>query len=110
MDDIHHECAIAAVFKKKKNGFCSTKSLLENKDTLTIMYKLLLNMQNRGQLSAGFSSYNNERTQLIKTYKQLGTVTEAFRLASKTKREKLDRKSTRLNSSHIPLSRMPSSA
>ena len=56
---------------------------------------------------------------LAKT-KMLGDVAERLRLGdmppkeapqlTEAEREQLDRKSTRLNSSHIPLSRMPSSA
>ena len=37
-------------------------------------------------------------------------TTDAITGETKTKKRKIDRKSTRLNSSHIPLSRMPSSA
>ena len=40
---------------------------------------------------------------------EIGTRLEAA-LVKKFKLKKVDRKSTRLNSSHIPLSRMPSSA
>jgi amidophosphoribosyltransferase len=44
------------------------------------MPRMLLDLQNRGQLAAGFSTFNPERDQLLDTYRQIGTVIEAFRL------------------------------
>jgi amidophosphoribosyltransferase len=41
---------------------------------------MLLDLQNRGQLAAGFTTYNPRRERLLDTYKQIGTVIEAFRL------------------------------
>ena len=41
---------------------------------------MLLDLQNRGQLAAGFSGYHPTRGKLIDTYKELGTVHEAFRI------------------------------
>jgi amidophosphoribosyltransferase len=41
---------------------------------------MLLDLQNRGQLAAGFATYNPTRDKLIDTYKGIGTVIEAFRL------------------------------
>jgi amidophosphoribosyltransferase len=49
------------------------------------MPRMLLDLQNRGQLAAGFTSYNPRREQLIDTYKQVGTVIEAFRLNHRAK-------------------------
>ncbi len=50
-----------------------------------LMPRLLLDLQNRGQLAAGFSTYNPRREQLLATYKQVGTVIEAFRLNHQAK-------------------------
>lgn len=44
------------------------------------MPRILLDLQNRGQLAAGMCSYNPSRGKLLDTYKELGTVHEAFRL------------------------------
>jgi amidophosphoribosyltransferase len=41
---------------------------------------MLLDLQNRGQLATGFTTYNPHRQHLLETYRQLGTVIEAFRL------------------------------
>ena len=40
---------------------------------------MLLDIQNRGQLSAGMTSFNPHRNQLLETYKDLGGVSEVFR-------------------------------
>jgi amidophosphoribosyltransferase len=49
------------------------------------MPRMLLDLQNRGQLAAGFTSFNPHREQIIDTYKQVGTVIEAFRLNHQAK-------------------------
>jgi amidophosphoribosyltransferase len=52
---------------------------------------MLLDVQNRGQLSAGISVYNPHREKLIDTYKKLGTVSEVFRLNHRGKAESIMR-------------------
>jgi amidophosphoribosyltransferase len=49
------------------------------------MPRLLLDLQNRGQLAAGFATFNPRREKLLDTYKQIGTVIEAFRLNHQAK-------------------------
>ena len=46
-------------------------------------------MQNRGQLSAGMTSYNPDRQQLLETYRGLGSVSEVFRLSHRGKAESI---------------------
>ncbi len=46
-----------------------------------LMPAVLLDLQNRGQLAAGLSSYNPQRTQLLDTFKDVGTVSEVFRMS-----------------------------
>ena len=53
--------------------------------------RMLLDIQNRGQLSAGMTSFNPHRNQLIDTYKELGGVSEVFRLSHRGKYESLMR-------------------
>lgn len=50
---------------------------------------MLLDMQNRGQLASGMTSYNPDRDALLRTHKQLGTVAEGFRLNHKAKFESI---------------------
>jgi len=66
--EIHEECGIAAVSLKQK----------QDSKALFYLYRLLLNLQNRGQLSAGVTTYNEKRPELINTYRRIGTVNEAF--------------------------------
>jgi len=51
--------------------------------------RMLLDVQNRGQLAAGFTTYNPRRNQLIDTYKDVGSVSEVFRLGHRGKYESL---------------------
>jgi len=53
------------------------------------MPRLLLDLQNRGQLAAGFATFNPQREKLLDTYKQIGTVIEAFRLSHQAKYESI---------------------
>ena len=41
---------------------------------------MLLDLQTRGQLAAGLTSYNPDRDQLIDTFKDVGVVSEVFRM------------------------------
>ncbi|MBU1704863.1 MAG: class II glutamine amidotransferase [Nanoarchaeota archaeon] len=68
-----HECGVAAV------------SLKDSDKALFYLYKILLNLQNRGQLSAGVTTFNPQRPQLINTYRNIGTVNEVFRTSNKDK-------------------------
>jgi amidophosphoribosyltransferase len=46
---------------------------------------MLLDLQNRGQLAAGMSSFSPGRDQILDTYKELGPVAEAFRMSHEHK-------------------------
>ena len=53
------------------------------------MPRMLLDIQNRGQLAAGMTTFNPSRPQLIDTHKEVGTVGEVFRMSHGGKRESL---------------------
>jgi len=53
---------------------------------------MLLDIQNRGQLAAGFTTYNADRSQLIDTHKDVGVVNEVFRLSHRQPCEDLQKK------------------
>ncbi|MDO8647718.1 MAG: amidophosphoribosyltransferase [Candidatus Diapherotrites archaeon] len=65
-----HNCGIAAVSLPSYDKPSESAS--------GILYKMLLRLQNRGQLSAGITTYNPERLQLIDTFKKVGLVNEVF--------------------------------
>jgi amidophosphoribosyltransferase len=50
---------------------------------------MLLDIQNRGQLAAGMTSFDPQRKQLLDTRKDVGSVTEVFRLNHRGKYESL---------------------
>ena len=71
-----HECGIGAVYTKD-GGDSANRALF-------YLYKILLNQQNRGQLSAGVTTYNEQRGQVLDTYKDLGPVNEVFKTSDRT--------------------------
>ncbi len=81
-DEIRDECGVAAVSLKKDGK------------ALFYLYRLLLNLQNRGQLSAGVTTYNKEKPQLINTYRDIGTVNEVFKTSNVEKSMQIFRKYT----------------
>jgi len=80
---LHHECGVAALYwlarPADKPGPASRA--VRGGDVASLMPRMLLDLQNRGQLAAGLSSYNPDRGQLLYTYKDVGTVIEAFRMS-----------------------------
>ena len=89
MSDLHHECGVAAIYHLP-GGPPSPLCLPHGPEQVSrLMPRMLLDIQNRGQLSAGMTSYDPERRQLIDTYRKLGTVSEVFRLNHRGKCESL---------------------
>ncbi len=88
MDELRHECGIAAVYyfdPSQKSGVWPG-----NPDQVhRHIPRMLLDLQNRGQLSAGLTSYNPARDQILDTYKEIGTVAEAFRMSHAAKYESI---------------------
>jgi amidophosphoribosyltransferase len=82
-DELRHECGVAALYlldePAGKPGPASR--MVGDHDVTPLMPAILLDLQNRGQLAAGLSSYNPDRTQLLDTYKDIGTVSEVFRMS-----------------------------
>jgi amidophosphoribosyltransferase len=90
MADIHHECGIAAIYHlaSDPHPFCPEGG---PEEISRLLPRMLLDIQNRGQLAAGMTSYNPGREQLLETHKDIGSVTEVFRLSHKGKAESLMR-------------------
>jgi amidophosphoribosyltransferase len=86
MGELNHECGVAAVFHAKGQPVSKLAPIAgEVNSVARLVPRMLLDMQNRGQLAAGMSSFNPARSSLIRTHKELGTVAEAFRLNHKAK-------------------------
>lgn len=80
MAELHHECGVAAVYHLPNAGVSPLVPCSDPECTSQLMVQLLLDIQNRGQLAAGMTTYNPQRNQLIDTHKDVGTVMEVFHL------------------------------
>lgn len=92
MSDLHHECGVAAIYHLpggKPSRLCPGQG---PEQVSRLLPRMLLDIQNRGQLSAGMTTYDPARNQLLDTYRELGSVTEVFRLSHRGKAENLMRK------------------
>lgn len=88
MAELHHECGIAAVYQTGD----AVSPLVPGKTPAAaalVMPRLLLDIQNRGQLAAGMTSFNPDRNQLLDTHKDVGSVNEVFQLSHKAAATKL---------------------
>ncbi|MCH8842910.1 MAG: amidophosphoribosyltransferase [SAR324 cluster bacterium] len=81
MDRLKEECGVVAVYQTGKGNSARNVS--------PIVVRALLDLQNRGQLSAGLSSYNPSRDRILQTHKNLGTVQEVFHLNQSHKYHRL---------------------
>lgn len=84
MSELHHECGIAAVYHLPGGEISPLCPEQGPEQASRLVPRMLLDIQNRGQLAAGMTSYNPMRDQLIDTHKDVGSVTEVFRLAHRT--------------------------
>lgn len=80
MEDLQHECGVAALYYLPGRTERSSVWHGDPDQLSRQMPRMLLDLQNRGQLAAGMTTYHPQRDQLLDTYKDVGTVIEAFRL------------------------------
>ena len=89
MSALHEECGIAAVYHLP-DAAVSPLCPDGNRNRVTyLLPRMLLDIQNRGQLAAGITTYNESRNQLIDTCKDVGSVTEVFRLSHRGKAQSI---------------------
>jgi amidophosphoribosyltransferase len=89
MSDLHHECGLAAIYHLsggEPSPLCTTHG---PEEVSRLVPRMLLDIQNRGQLSAGMTAWNPSRSQLLATYKEVGSVSEVFRMSHRGKYESL---------------------
>jgi len=91
MDELQHECGIAAIyhFDSPVVSRLAQELMLGPENVSRLMPRMLLDLQNRGQLAAGFTTFNPQRDKILDTYRQIGTVIEAFRLNHQAKGESI---------------------
>lgn len=93
MSELHHECGVAAIYHLP-NHPTSELSPGGADQASSLIPRMLLDMQNRGQLSAGISRYHPtpKNGQLIDTFRELGSVQEVFRMSHEAKATNLMKK------------------
>ena len=89
MDELHHECGVAAIYHLHSSSTSALTPVGGPDQVSRLMPRMLLDLQHRGQLAAGMTTYQPQRDQLIDTYRQIGTVIEAFRMSHQAKYDSL---------------------
>lgn len=80
MSELHDECGVAAIYHLPNQGVSELCPDEGPDEVSRLIPWMLQDIQNRGQLSAGMTTYNPQRKQLIDTHKELGVVSEVFRM------------------------------
>lgn len=89
MSDLRHECGLAAIYHlpgDETSPLCASRG---QEEASRLIPRMLLDIQNRGQLSAGMTSWSPSRSQLLATFKDVGSVSEVFRMSHRGKFESL---------------------
>jgi amidophosphoribosyltransferase len=89
MAELHEECGVAAVYYLGQGEPCDVTPQIDPSGVSRVIPRILLDIQNRGQLAAGITSFNENRKQLIDTYKDVGGVNEVFHLNNAEKAAEL---------------------
>ena len=92
MMSLHDECGVIAIYHLPGNDPSSLCPVQGREEISRLVPRMLLDLQNRGQLAAGFTTYSPTRNHLIDTHKEVGTVSEVFKLRNKADHEALMQK------------------
>ncbi len=91
MSEINHECGVAAIYHLSGRGRSAVCPVQGPREISRLLPRMLLDIQNRGQLAAGITSFDPDHPNLLKTRRDVGTVTEVFRLNHRAKCESIMR-------------------
>lgn len=80
--EIRDECGIVAAVDLGRDP-ATGESFDDHIDVAPLIPTMLVDIQNRGQLAAGITSYNPERREILRTHKELGSVAEVFNLSNR---------------------------
>jgi amidophosphoribosyltransferase len=94
MEELQHECGVAALYHLPSAEVSPLVPGGTIQGVSQLMPRMLLDLQNRGQLAAGMTSFQPDREAIIETYKEIGTVIEAFRLNRPDKARKIMEETT----------------
>ncbi len=89
MSELNHECGVAAVYHLSGHPEHPSTPSQGVDEASRLLPRMLLDIQNRGQLAAGMTTYRHDRNEILKTFKEVGTVTEVFRLNHRAKTENI---------------------
>ncbi len=92
MAELHEECGVAAIYYLGEGLDSRFNPPQGGLQASRLIPRLLQEIQNRGQLAAGITTFNADRNKLLDTHKEVGTVTEVFQLSQPDKYEELARK------------------
>ncbi|MDR3198360.1 MAG: amidophosphoribosyltransferase [Planctomycetaceae bacterium] len=84
MSELHEECGVAAIYHFPAGDLSPLSPAQGREEVSYLMPRMLLDLQNRGQLAAGFTTYSPFRKQLIDTHKEIGSVSEVFFSSKRT--------------------------
>ena len=76
-DELHHECGVAALYLLDDpyhgalDGPCAGE-IIADENVVTLIPRILLDLQSHGNLAAGVTCFQANRAQLLKTYKMWG--------------------------------------
>lgn len=88
-DEPNHNCGVAAIYHLESGSPGRLAPPSGPEQISRLIPRMLLDLQNRGQLAAGMTAFNPARSRLLDTYKQIGSVIEAFRLNHQAKYESI---------------------
>ncbi len=86
---LHDECGVIALYhlpSDEPSPLCHAQG---PEQISRLVPRMLLDLQNRGQLATGFTTYSPHRNQLIDTFKEVGTVTEVFQTRHKVEHNRI---------------------
>ncbi|SMP38034.1 amidophosphoribosyltransferase [Neorhodopirellula lusitana] len=89
MAELNHECGVAAIYHLSGRGRSPICTDDGPRHISRLLPRMLLDIQNRGQLAAGMTTFDPDRPHLLNTLKDVGTVSEVFRLNHRAKAEAL---------------------
>jgi amidophosphoribosyltransferase len=87
--ELHHECGLAAIYHLPGSAVSPLCPVQGPNDVARLVPRMLLDIQNRGQLSAGMTAWNPDRNQLLATHKDVGSVSEVFGMSHRSVYERL---------------------
>ncbi len=91
MSELNHECGVAAIYHLSGRGRSHVCTDHGPRQISRLLPRMLLDIQNRGQLAAGMTTFDPDRPKLLKTLRDVGTVTEVFRLNHRAKADSIMR-------------------